>query len=401
MKALKDILKFLLAVLMAVNMMSCGQKETSSSKNDGVSDMPGMKMEGKSMGHDNMKSSGATISLNDVIKPTNQYILSSLPLTTIHKQTKKVDLEFYALVDYNEKAAEVISARVSGRIDKLYLKYRFENISKGEKLMEIYSPELVTAEQDLLFLLANDAHNNSLIESAKQKLILLGVSDVQLKELIKNKKASSSITIYSNYSGHIHQSGDKSTMNNVEPVMNQSSQITEPLSLKEGMYVEKGQSLFMIYNTDDAWVLASIFPDQQPYIHKGDTIQIISCVDSTIKLKGKVDFIEPEYRQGSKTLNVRINFNNSSLKLPIGSQVKVKKKVNISGSWLPSSSIVSLGNTKAVFVKSGGGFIARKIEVKYSAPDKTLVRDDLPVNDSLALNAHYLIDSESFIKVKQ
>src|ERR1039457_3152662 len=88
--------------------------------------MPGMIMGGKSTDPDNMKSASLTISLNDVIKPTNQYILSLLPLATIEKQTEKVDLEFYGLVDYNENAAEIISARVSGRIDKLYLKYQFE-----------------------------------------------------------------------------------------------------------------------------------------------------------------------------------------------------------------------------------------------------------------------------------
>ena len=416
MKVTKKILNLFFVLLFTALIISCGQNEKSSPKKDDMSNMPNMDMSDKSIKHDSMpsmdmgdknmnpdttKHSASNISLNDVVKPTNKYVLSSLPLTTILKQTNKVDLEFYGIVSYNEKASEVISSLVSGRIDKLFVKYRFETISKGEKLMDIYSPELVTAQQDLLFLLSNDAQNTSLIESAKQKLLLLGMNEAQLNEVVRKKSVKNTITIYSNYSGHIHETGNSSSMNNTVSAMNEPSQTTQPLSLKEGMYIEKGQSLFMIYNPDDVWVLANIFPEQQPYIHKGDVIQINSGIDSAETFMGKIDFIEPEYREGSKTSNVRIYFNNSTLKLPIGSRVKVvDKNVNISGSWLPSSSILSLGKDKVVFVKSGDGFIAKKIDVKFSADDKSQINNDFSIKDSVAINAHYLIDSESFIKVK-
>ncbi len=416
MKAIKFILKLFFVLLFVSQVISCGQNAKPSLKKDDMGNMPGMDMSDKSinqdsmpgmdmgeknMDQDTMKHPVSTTSLNDVFQPTNKFVLSSLPLTTIRKQTNKVDLAFYGIVSYNEKEAEVISSRVSGRIDKLYVKYRFEIISKGEKLMDIYSPELVTAQQDLLFLLSNDAQNTPLIESAKQKLLLLGINENQLNEVIQKKSVKNTITFYSDYSGHIHESGNATSMNNIVSAMNESSQTTQPLSLKEGMYVEKGQPLFMIYNPDDAWVLANIFPEQQPYIHKGDVVQINSGIDSAETFMGKIDFIEPEYREGSKTSNVRIYFNNASLKLPIGSRVKVvEKNVNISGSWLPASSILSLGKDKVVFVKSGGGFIARKVEVKFSAEGKSQINDDFSVKDSVVLNAQYLIDSESFIKVK-
>ncbi len=415
MKTIKEILNSFFVLFFAMQLISCGQNEKSS-RQDTINDMQGMDMGDKKTKQDTMpdmdmgdkkeKSElvnrpSATISLNDVIKPTNKFVLTSLPLTTLQQLTNKVDLQFYGIVNYNEKDAEIISSRVSGRIDKLYLKYRFESISKGEKLMEIYSPELVTAQQDLLFILNNDAGNNSLIESAKQKLLLLGMNEMQLNELIHKKTIKNTITIYSNYYGHIHESGEKASMNNMEPVMNTASEITQPLSLKEGMYVTKGQQLFMIYNPDNAWILANVFPEQQPYVHKGDVVYVSSGTDSSNLFSGKIDFIEPQYRDGNKTLTVRINFDNASLKFPIGGRVKVEEKnIAISGAWLATSSILSLGKDKVVFVKSGNGFVARKINVNYSTLEKSLVNGDFSSKDSVVLNAQYLIDSESFIKVK-
>ncbi|MHB8261331.1 MAG: efflux RND transporter periplasmic adaptor subunit [Bacteroidia bacterium] len=401
MGAVKEIFHSCFILLFVVQITSCGQKEKAIQKEDEMSKMPGMEMGSKDMNHDSINYSVATISMNDIIKPTNKYVLSSLPLTIIRQQINHVDLQFYGFVNYNEKGAEVISSRIAGRIDKLYVKYRFESISKGQKLMEIYSPELVTAEQDLMFLLGNDAQNTSLIELAKQKLLLLGMSEDQLRELIQKKIVKNTITVYSAFSGHIHESGSKPSMNNSGTGMNTSSQVTQALDLKEGMYVEKGQPLFMVYNSANAWILANIFPEQQPYIHKGDIVQINSDIDSTEIFMGKIDFIEPEYREGSKTLTARIYFDNSSLKLPVNSRVKIlEKNIIISGFWIPASSILSLGRDKVVLVKSGNGFIAKKIGVNFSAEGKSLISDDFPLKDSIALNAQYLIDSESFIKVK-
>ena len=79
----------------------------------------------------------------------------------------------------------MISARVSGRIEKLYVRYRYQHIHKGDRIMDIYSPELVTAQQELLFLIKNDPANEGLIRAAKQKLLLLGMSEEQLNKVIR------------------------------------------------------------------------------------------------------------------------------------------------------------------------------------------------------------------------
>ncbi|MFR1445835.1 efflux RND transporter periplasmic adaptor subunit, partial [Acinetobacter baumannii] len=105
-----------------------------------------------------------------------------------------------------------ISARYSGRIERLYVRYRYQKVTKGQKIMDIYSPELVTAQQNIIFLLKNDPANSSLINAAKQRLLLLGLTNQQLSQLIRSGKPSLTVSVYSNYTGHLHETTGDNTM---------------------------------------------------------------------------------------------------------------------------------------------------------------------------------------------
>ena len=149
--------------------------------------------------------SNEIVSYHNLLKPTNQFIISSIPVTTLKADIADNEMEALGVTDYDTRMIGDISARVSGRIQKLYIKSTFQGIMKGQKIMEIYSPELSTAQQNLLFLLKNDASNYSLINTAKQKLLLLGVSPAQIQMLAKSGRASNTVSVYSNYSGHIYE----------------------------------------------------------------------------------------------------------------------------------------------------------------------------------------------------
>src|SRR5258707_2365953 len=143
------------------------------------------------------------IQLNDLLKPTDRFVVSSIPLTTIRRGSELIEIDALGTVAYDTRLVNTISARVSGRIEKLYVKYRYQHIMKGQRIMDIYSPELLTTEQELLFVIKNDPDNSSLINTAKQRLLLLGVSAAQLEQIIKTGKPSLTIAVYSNYGGHI------------------------------------------------------------------------------------------------------------------------------------------------------------------------------------------------------
>ena len=124
------------------------------------------------------------IKLDDLLQPTDHFVVSSIPVTTVRKKVVPVDMEAFGTITYDTRLINTISARVSGRIEKLYVRYRYQHVHKGAHIMDIYSPELLTAQQNLLFLLKNDAGNTSFINAAKEKLLLLGVSNDQLEQII-------------------------------------------------------------------------------------------------------------------------------------------------------------------------------------------------------------------------
>jgi membrane fusion protein, copper/silver efflux system len=339
----------------------------------------------------------ANIQPGVLFKPTNEFIIAKLPVITPTLKSVNDPVKAYGAIEYDTRAATTVSASVSGRIEKLYIRYRFQEIQKGQKIMDIYSPEILTAEQNMLFLLQNDGSNTSFINAAKAKLLLLGMSEEQLNKVIKNGKPLYSVSVYSNYSGHVHDAG----MTQGEMAgggANSNVEVTEELSLKEGMYIQKGQTILMIMDHHMVWAALQIFSSDQGLIKKGNRVDIIPETDTAAVINGHIDFIEPFLRSNSKTLTARVYFHNEYM-LPIGAHVIASIYTNNKRAlWLPQSAIIALGMGEAAFIKTNAGFIAHKIVTGVRSANEVQVISGLGEKDSVVLNAQYLIDSESFIK---
>lgn len=344
-----------------------------------------------------------TLNLDAVLAPTNSSVLSSVPVTSIQNKKQNADLEALGIVSYDMNATGNVAAKAGGRIEKLYIHYRFQKVVKGQKIMEIYSPEILTAEENLIYLLESDENNQPLIEAAKNRLSYLGMDQAQINYLIKNKKLLNTISVYSNYTGHIHEAGNNA-MNATTPSGNMKdiSTLTEELALKEGMYVQKGQTVFSVYNPDRAWAVINIFGENQSVIKVGNRVLLTVETQPDKIIDAKINFIEPFLRKENKTITARINFDNSQLQIPVGSQVKAIITTQIPHSyWLPKDAVISLGINHVVFVKSNGLFKAHKIETGLSTKSEIQVINGVTVRDTVAVNAQYLIDSESFIKTNE
>jgi len=341
------------------------------------------------------------VELESLLRPTNEFVISSIPVTTIQKREEQIEIEALGNIVYDTRQVGSISARVSGRIEKLYVKYRYQKISKGQHILDIYSPELVTAQQNLLFLLKNDTGNTPLIEAAKEKLLLLGMDNQQLQRIIQSGQPSLTMAVYSTYSGHIHEAAKGSIMNPDAGLMKDVSLITEELSLKEGMYVQKGQSVFTVFNPDRAWAIMNIYAENQALVRIGNKVRVVPETAPTKDFRAMIDLIEPFYRKESKTLTARVYFDNSNLNIPIGSRVRATIFGNTRNAyWLPKEAVLSSGIEKVVFQKSDGGFKAHKIYTGITHKDYIQVLSGMKETDSVAMNAQYLMDSESFIKIK-
>ena len=374
------------------DLYTCSMHPQILEHHPGVCPICGMKL---------VKKNLTPVTLNDVeletlLEPTNEFIVASLPVTTPQQSNINIPVKAYGTIESDTRAAGSISTNVSGRIEKLYLRYRYQKIEAGQKVMEIYSPELVTAQENLLFILKNDANNVSFINAAKQKLLLLGMSEPELNNVIKTRRSLYSVSVYSKYSGHVHDAGMSDQI--YEDQTNKDATVTQQLSVKEGMYVNKGQPLFMIMNHHKAWAALQIFPNEQSLIKKGDAVQIIPETDTAAVINGNIDFIEPFFRSNSKTITARVYFHNMDM-LTIGSQVTANiYTAGKQGLWLPQTAVLSLGMNEVAFIKSGDGFRAHTIATGIRTNNKVQILSGLTAADTVAINAQYLVDSESFIK---
>jgi membrane fusion protein, copper/silver efflux system len=340
------------------------------------------------------------IRLEELLQPADRFVVSSIPLAALTHMKVEPEIKALGTITYDTRLVNTISARVSGRIEKIYVHYRYQHVMKGERIMDIYSPELQTAQEELLFLIRNDPENISLIQAAKQKLLLLGMRDDELQKVIHSGKTSLTISVYSNYSGHLHESGNTMPGTANEPGR-MNAAITEELPVKEGMYIQKGQVIFQIFSMDKCWVLLSIFPETQNLVKKGNGVHVIPEADPGKAFRAKIDLIEPVFRNNSKTVTARVYFENKDLELPVGSQVSATVFGDaLEADWLPRSAVLSLGLGKVVFLKTTGGFKAHKIETGIVSRQFVQVLSGLNSSDSVAENAQYLMDSEGFIKTK-
>jgi Cu(I)/Ag(I) efflux system membrane fusion protein len=338
------------------------------------------------------------IKLDELLQPTDRFIVSSIALTALIRQRVQPEMDALGTITYDTRQINIISAQVSGRIEKMYVQYRYQHVMKGEHIMDIYSPDIATAEQDLLFLLKNDPDNTSLINASKQKLLLLGMSEIQIAQIINTQKPTNTIAVYSKYSGHLHEAANAMPEGNTN--IQATGIMTNELNIKPGMYVERGQNIFQLFNTDRSWVLLNIFPENQGQVKQGTPVIIIPESDPSRTFDARIDFVEPMYREGNRTITARVYFDNSKMKLPIGSPVRAKINVQeMLAYWLPKESVLSTGLGRIVFEKKEGGFIARHVETGMVFGDRIQIISGLNTTDSVAANAQFLADSEDFIKI--
>jgi membrane fusion protein, copper/silver efflux system len=339
--------------------------------------------------------------MESLLKPTNEFVVSEIPVVSIEKRAEQMEVESFGVIGYDTREAGSISARISGRVEKLFVKYRYQKINKGQRILDLYSPELVTAQENFLFLMQQDPGNSDFIRAAREKILLLGMSPQQLDQVISSGRPAMTIAVYSQYDGHVHESVKGGGMQEVSNEMKDISRITEELTLKEGMYVQKGQSIFTVFNPARAWAVLNIFGENQSLVKQGNSVRVIPETAPGKDFRATISFVEPFFRKESKTLTARVNFNNAVLQIPVGSQVKATIFANARDAyWLPREAVLSLGLDKVVFLRSDGGFRAHRIQTGIVHKGHIQVSSGLGIADSVAANAQYLMDSESFIKIK-
>ena len=191
-------------------------------------------------------------SIENLLKPTDNFIVGNYTTTTPKDTILTTEINLPGIVVYDPNSAVNIAARMNGRIEKMYVNYKFQRVYKGQKLFDLYSPELLTEQQNFIYMISDDMGNyTSVVNSSKKKLLLYGMTSNQINTLAATKKSNPVITIYSPASGIIQ--GTENMANPAVIQMQNASTSTESLSVKEGDYIKKSQVIFKLVNTDKVW----------------------------------------------------------------------------------------------------------------------------------------------------
>ena len=338
-------------------------------------------------------------SIDNLIKPTDNFIVGNYQTTTAIDTTISSEINLPGIVEYDPNSSVNIAARMSGRIERMYVNYKYQKVNKGQKLFDLYSPELLTEQQNFIYMVINDVENPSIINASRQKLMLYGMTQSQINVLSNSKKVNPIVTIYSPASGIIDGTG---TMDNTtNPAMQNASNSTATLDVKEGSYIKKGEVIFKLLNTDKVWGIFNVIQGYNSIIKSNQSIRITSELDKDEFMDAKINFVETQLNAADKTNRIRVYLNNNKFKLQIGLRLQGVVKTNsVNGIWIQKQSMVSIGNKKIVFLKMDNGFKASTIKTGIEIDDFIQIMEGISVKDTIAKNAQYLIDSESFIKTE-
>ena len=318
------------------------------------------------------------------------------------------------IISFDTRRNNKISIRSGGRIEKLYIKYNYQYINKGDKILDLYSPELSTFEDEYLYLLKNNT-DKSLLENSKQKLLLFGLNESQIAALEKAKNSTQTISIFSPYSGYVlfnlndnvSQSSMSSSiassgMGGAAKSTAQNYTSTNSEQIREGMYVNKGQTLFAVNGLKEVWAVISVNAKQQSEIKINGLVKIKSeVIDKSIT--AKINFIEPYFENGSKYLRVRVYLSNEKNLFKLNSFITAQFNYSLNALMIPSAAVMDLGNKKVVWLNTGTTengkniYKVRIVEIGSASKEFTEIKSGLSVNDEVASNAGYLLDSEGLV----
>lgn len=375
------------------------------------------------------KSSGGneiviTEDLKNLIKPTNTSVVAKIQTTHAERKTLTVNVGASGVINYDTRKTYSIPVRFGGRIEKLFLKYNYQPVKKGQVIMEIYSPELLTAQRELLYVVNEQKEDKQLFESAKQKLLLLGLTAEQIEKVIAAGKETFAFPVLSPFSGYIVESTTptdlpqsnmpqqgsmgsggmgKKTSGGMQPsAMNASSSapsLGQQISIREGTYVSTGQSLFKVIDGTRLWAELYFQANEGVQVRKGDQIQLqVKGYDGAIS--SRADFIQPFFSEGKQFLEVRSYLNDSRNTIRVGQLVTAKvTQTRTNALWIPKNATWDLGVRQIVFLKNKGTFTPLKVKIGLESDGWIEIIEGLDESSEIAINAQYLVDSESFIKV--
>ena len=316
----------------------------------------------------------------------NAMALASIQ-TSIVGNSKEGDntLKLSGKITENEKANSVQVSYFSGRIERLNVSFTGEEVSKGQLLASIYSPELYAAQQELITTASLKESQPELYKAVRNKLKLWKLSESQIEQIEETGKVKENFPVYATVSGTV----------------------TEKL-VEHGDYIKQGQPLLKIANLNTVWAIFDVYENQIVLFNKGQEISITTNANPNKEIKANVDFIDPILDNRTRTVKLRAVLINKDDRFKPGMFVegKIKGTASIKEEILmiPSSAILWTGERSVVYLKANPDqpiFEMREIVLGNKIGDNYEVLDGLKNDDEIVTNGAFTVDAAAQLQGKK
>ena len=309
-----------------------------------------------------------------VISPV---VENNLGVRTAVVQRGQFDLPINTVgyVSFDEDQLTHIHSRVDGWIEVLNVTSAGDTVKKGDTLYELYSPSLVNAQEE--FLAAQRSGNRMLTKASKSRLLSLGLTFSQIKQLEKRRKVEQRIRVTADRSGFVKQ-----------------------LNVREGMFIKPSTEVMSVGTLDTVWIIAEVFERQASWVKTGQKVEMTNEAQPGKTWGGEVDYLYPVLDSKTRTLQVRIRVDNPdhALKPNMFANLTLMASVNEDTLSIPKEALIRGGRYNRVVLALGDGkFKSVLVEAGFEAGKRIQILKGLNVGDKVVTSAQFLIDSESNI----
>jgi len=293
-------------------------------------------------------------------------------------------------VDFDEERMARLHPKVEGWIEETHIDKTGQQVNKNDILLSIYSPKLVSTQQEYLLALNNLAAleqspfeeirrgAQELVKSSRQRLQLLDVPEHQIHELEKSRQVKNSLHIHSPVTGTVIRIGSR-----------------------QGQHVSPGTELYMLVDLSQVWVYADIYENELPWVKEGDQVEMtLASVPGKI-FTGSLEYIYPYAESKTRTTKVRLVFDNSELLLRpnMFSEVVIRADSQPDAVVIPSEAVIRSGQQTRVFVvRDAGKFEPRIVKLGIESEGQVAVLEGVKAGEEVVTSAQFLLDSESKLR---
>ena len=298
---------------------------------------------------------------------------------TVTEGTLSTQVSAVGSIAFNERDQVIVQARATGYVERLHVRATLDRVAKGQALAELYVPEWIAAQEEFLSVRRMQGTDLApLVDGARQRMRLVGMSDAQIALVNSSGRTQPRITLEAPIGG-----------------------VVTELMAREGMTVAPGATLFRINGLSTVWANAEVPESQSALLRPGAKVQARSPAAPGATFEGRVQAIVPEVNQTTRTLRARVELANANGALVPGMfvQMQFMDMGNEKSLLVPTEAIIQTGKrTVALLAEEGGHFRPVDVEIGIESGGQTEVKRGLQLGQRVVVSSQFLIDSEASLK---